>query len=704
MNASLSAGRDTSREQPFECDVCHSRFTRYENLKRHAALHTRPKGDTSPACRICRITFSRRDLRDRHMKRKHPEQERNQSRNASISRRNTTTFVGQTGTPHPPRSQDGRPSAATLVEEQNDTQALHWDSNATFGDINELWDANTAFDFAQLEGNYDSHMYLHADQGTHPATGNMEACVGDIAQAVSVTSHGPQIGPSALSNDMHISDHSRHHRQPTTYGPFASPSPSSVSSSDSAVYSQSLPDGLSTKDLPYLRTEWYPSPSQVAHGLGLHFLNVSHFVPFLHQPTFESAHAPSYLILSMLSIAYHHGEDPDASSQIGSGERLALHCFHRARVLSAAEDEAEDDLAHNLSLVQSLLLLEICAMTYICGKVSQHGLKMHARMISIARTAGLMRAVPFATANTKDLDSMWREAIKAESHKRTILAAHQIDALWYQFLSVPRSLSHLEIKHELPAPETCWNASTAADWAHKRLVASFNSAQISYTEAVRLYLSRSPEVDSIPDFDPYGAINIAQFLLSSARELSGWSTMTGQVSLERFEPIRASLVALEPVLRPQNQASITSHAAICNATWEMAMLELNIWSPSHTCGIVSSTLDDMLHHSTQLAQSTPTPFGTDVAAALQPHLDWFLQYLDATQDGSEAPWLALYAYKAFLLAWQLVRAGVPGAMQIVNVDQGDVIGAVAWARKVFERRRRRRLGDLIFTYLDMLDK
>jgi hypothetical protein len=43
---------------------------------------------------------------------------------------------------------------------------------------------------------------------------------------------------------------------------------------------------------------------------------------------------------------------------------------------------------------------------------------------------------------------MWREAKKAESRKQTILAAHQIDALWYQLLSVPRSLSYLEIKHE----------------------------------------------------------------------------------------------------------------------------------------------------------------------------------------------------------------------------------------------------------------
>ncbi|KAI3400988.1 hypothetical protein diail_1196 [Diaporthe ilicicola] len=48
--------------------------------------------------------------------------------------------------------------------------------------------------------------------------------------------------------------------------------------------------------------------------------------------------------------------------------------------------------------------------------------------------------------------SLWGEFIRSQSHKRTLFAVHQIDALLYQFLSIPRSLSHLEIKHELPCP------------------------------------------------------------------------------------------------------------------------------------------------------------------------------------------------------------------------------------------------------------
>lgn len=37
------------------------------------------------------------------------------------------------------------------------------------------------------------------------------------------------------------------------------------------------------------------------------------------------------------------------------------------------------------------------------------------------------------------------------------------------------------------------------------------------------------------NFDAYGSLLIILFLMSSVREQSGWSTMTGRVSFERFE-------------------------------------------------------------------------------------------------------------------------------------------------------------------------
>jgi hypothetical protein len=404
----------------------------------------------------------------------------------------------------------------------------------------------------------------------------------------------------------------------------------------------------------------------------------------------------------MLSLGYQYGEDPDMGDKEGSGASLSMRCFHQARIMIASEEVNTGDHSYNLSTIQSYLLLQICAMMYLCGTDSAYGLKMHSNMISLARASGIMQPSPTQPSTATDLDSLWREFVKAESHKRTVFAVHQVDALWYQFLSIPRLISHLEIKHDLPCPESHWSASSSGEWAHRRLVASNSGAPVQYADAVRRLLSPDSDLTTLPAFDPYGAINVAQFLISSAREISGWSTMTGILSMERFGCLKNSLITLLPFIHPENSAS--THAAMCMATWQTAMLELQMWSPSHTGGIVGGTMDAMLNQSTALAPTYDFLCDVDTSKAIEPHVQWFLQYLDESlMPDSEAPWITLYAYKAFLIAWQLVRGGVAGAMQIVGVADGDSAGAVLWARKIFERRRRWRIGQLIISCLDNLE-
>lgn len=135
----------------------------------------------------------------------------------------------------------------------------------------------------------------------------------------------------------------------------------------------------------------------------------------------------------------------------------------------------------------------------------------------------------------------------------------------------------------------------------------------------------------------------------------------------------------------------------------MAMIELQTWSPAHTGGIVGGSVDALLQESTHLTPSCEFLVQTDTARSIQPHIDWFLCQLDTTPaPGSEPPWVLLYAYKAFLIAWRLVCGASVGAMQVVGVVDGDVEGALMWARKVFERRQRWQLGRMILTCLDAL--
>jgi hypothetical protein len=122
--------------------------------------------------------------------------------------------------------------------------------------------------------------------------------------------------------------------------------------------------------------------------------------------------------------------------------------------------------------------------------------------------------------------------------------------MWYHILSIPRTISHLEIKLELPCPQDTWTASTSSEWAHRSLTMGKSTDQgpSRYIQAVRTCMSPNHSSCS-PKYDAHGGLLIILFMLSSVREQSGWSTMTGRVSFERFEVgslIRPPSIVLMP--------------------------------------------------------------------------------------------------------------------------------------------------------------
>lgn len=707
--ANADAAAPFSKLQPFQCHICGSRFTRHENLKRHAAVHSRSRAGASLPCDFCQTTFSRRDLRFRHMKRKHPDQ---LERQAANGREEDPAVAGKSrdgSTLQESESFSALPSEIPFgLQPQRSLKDVEGEMNNWVGRM-DLPQTQPQLDHDETDHLSLSHIInpstsipTRSEEATHnfksgliqqPSTSELRH-IDPFGQETVGFEQSLLLEPSSFDTTYHFDDQIHPDSQSVSTA-------ESLNGGSPASY---IPDGLCSKDVSYLRDDWFPSPSQSAKGYHLYFSHISHFVPFLHRPTFDATETARHLGLSMLSLAYQHGEDPDCGEEAGSGASLSQRCFHRARVVAAFQEERVGDLAHTITLVQAYWLLQVYVMMYRCGADSVYGHKMHSRMISLTRFGGLTQPIPVDSSTTEDLDDLWREFIKAESHKRTLLAVHQIDALWYQLFSIPRSLSHLEIKHDLPCREDCWTAFSSALWAHRQLAARHSNPLVPYSDVVRVFLSPDPDIGSLPEFDLYGAINIAQFLLSSAREVSGWSTMTGRLSLERFEPLRSSLVALERLIRPQAETAKSTHAASCEATWKMAMLELLVWSPSHTAGIVGGSVDAFLTQSTYLASSSQSMLEESTKIAVQPHIDWFLRYLNTTPTfDSEPPWLILYAYKAFLIAWQLLREGLPGAMQVVGVRDGDVRGAITWARKAFQRTHRQQLSKLIASCLTMLD-
>lgn len=95
-------------------------------------------------------------------------------------------------------------------------------------------------------------------------------------------------------------------------------------------------------------------------------------------------------------------------------------------------------------------------------------------------------------------------------------------------------MSHLEIRHEIPCSDNLWSQSTATGWAHASLTDDSGPSP-RYITAVRGYLSNSAEAGAVSSsLNAYALTLVHSFVLSSVRESSGWSTMTGQVCFERF--------------------------------------------------------------------------------------------------------------------------------------------------------------------------
>lgn len=692
---SPSTAREKPLYQPFKCVICQKRFTRHENLKRHATLHSRSSSQTSLPCPICQVTFSRSDLRRRHIRRKHPEQEPK----SSIERPRCDERTAMEEDSHPDEVSTSLPSETPRLDLQ--VQKSNGDGGLSIDEGR--WKAVSGD--AEYRASHDPPTSVEEVTNTRSAFSGDGKFRDDYVSPVRVDSYTSnpilEISPNPDHNVLVTSSFSNgeplldFRLQPELIN-------MNIPSFD---LHQASSRRLFAHSLTQLRSEWSPSMQQISRGCHLFFTHVSPFLPFIHKATFDPCRTSYSLVLGILSLGYQYGDDPDLGNKPGTGSHLSKLCFYQARALLTPDEQKSSIPSEDIIKVQSYLLLQVCSMMYLCGKDSGYGLKIHSTMIALARKSGLMQPMPAEIAMAHDLESLWHGFIKAESHKRTSFAVHQIDALWYQCLSIPRSVSHLEIKHNLPCPVDQWLAFSAADWAHCQLATGQVSPSIQYSDAVRRFLSPAGDLKSIPCFDPYGAVNIAQFLMSSAREISGWSTMTGMLSIERFGALRSSLVALGPFTRVQPEGQHTRHVALCEATWETAMIELQMWSPSHTGGIVEESIDAFLNQSTYLAPSCELLCEVENAAMIQPHVDWFLQYLDSSDaPDSEAPWVILYAYKAFLVAWQLLRGGIPGTMEVICIEDGDTEGALIWAKVAFRQRERWQIGKLILACLDKLDE
>jgi hypothetical protein len=107
---------------------------------------------------------------------------------------------------------------------------------------------------------------------------------------------------------------------------------------------------------------------------------------------------------------------------------------------------------------------------------------------------------------------------------------------------------------------------------------------------------------------------------------------------------------------------------------------------------------------THLTVAQPIIISDQVVESLEPHIQFFLTYLDRTPGQtamSESPWVTIYSFKAALIAWQLIRAGVGDVAGCIGV--GDLGTMLEWIKKVFATRSKWGVGRAVLKSLDELE-
>jgi len=71
----------------------------------------------------------------------------------------------------------------------------------------------------------------------------------------------------------------------------------------------------------------------------------------------------------------------------------------------------------------------------------------------------------------------------------------------------------------------------------------------------------------------------------------------------------------------------------------------------------------------------------------------------------ESPLVALYAWRAFLIAWQLLQqetSGGFGCMSVIGIQAGNSHAARLWVEDVFSRRRKWLIGQAVLRNIYVL--
>lgn len=304
-----------------------------ENLKRHSKLHDDTSERPTFPCGRCTATFSRADLRRRHLASKHGEE-----KSTSRSPKELPSVSSGVNESHERRESVSVTNFSPIITAQPI-------SITSPRPLPSALEAALTFDFGVNEFSSDATWNSTQEVDNSPSR------------------HTSQSQTSASS----IPNYHAH----SSIG--------SISMTSVDLHARLSQSPLSA--IPPSVEEAIQNPAFIFASLESFFSHAAHIFPFIHRATFDARSCHPSLLFGMMCIGLHmKGEDSGDVDQ-----QRAIYCYKAGlRALDGVMEITQEKSTDTLTTIQAHLLLEMYAIMALCGSHTMQGLRLHSQCVEVS--------------------------------------------------------------------------------------------------------------------------------------------------------------------------------------------------------------------------------------------------------------------------------------------------------------------------------
>lgn len=205
-------------------------------------------------------------------------------------------------------------------------------------------------------------------------------------------------------------------------------------------------------------------PEQVERALEIYWAFFHVQFPILHRPSFNTAQAHPFLLLSMVMMgaALSHCTENEDQRILGEGRVLAETIAYPLRWLICSSPECRSP--PKSYILQSLIILETYEILFANRELHERAYLNHGVKIQLLRRSPLLGGDPLSKSNddkeiTNEPDA-WKRWIEVESFNRVALVAFYLDTINATIFDHQIVLFAHQIKLLMPCDDVLWEMST----------------------------------------------------------------------------------------------------------------------------------------------------------------------------------------------------------------------------------------------------